>query len=731
MSTAEELQLDACQLLNLEAYFTSFVDHLRTADRPDGEYLEECTVYWPCGDDVILGFRFWDVPSLEALLDDPLAFAEPLESDPLETGIPWHPIFQDADGLQEARRWLPIVPNPDQYGEGETNVRPPDRVSRFHYDATHTWVWMGWHDPDLLEHIGWQEVEAGRTPVWIAAPDWKPGEILPKQWGSEPDKLTRWPTVGISGEDWLKSQSGRAWVERRRGRVHGDIEEKLAKYARDGDWERVVCPHGRTIENKSYPEGIAGAEMEPCPVGDVAGTILEVFHGWPRRVGSLLFVPRAGGGIEWLSTTPKLFAWIGSHCVAKFDRKGCSKEEVAEWLRMNARNHDSAETMPHWPPLAGAYYAYDWPERSKTCGKHLLRFLDYFSPETRVDRLVMLAAILTPFWGGAGGRRPAFIVTAGGRGKGKSTFAQLAASLSGEPYEISSTEPIDTIKRRLLTVDQMQKRTAILDNVKSSKFSWADWEAILTARVISGSRNFAGEAERPNILTWFITANGASLSTDIADRAFSIRLAKPHYGGDWNAAVERHLSEHRDDIIREIIQVLWGHASEQTAEEGGTRWSSWVRGVLEPARRWLSSVSQDVPDLATVMKSLSERRSDLDVETEESSIVLEYFSERLAELEYSLLHDVVFIPSQIAARWVAGALGEKLSVTSASRRLRQLIEEGRFPDKSPTGVSQWYIDTRRAAGTGLRGFAWVAPDPRGPICHYDLTDSVKGEFRKF
>jgi hypothetical protein len=80
-------------------------------------------------------------------------------------------------------------------------------------------------------------------------------------------------------------------------------------------------------------------------------------------------------------------------------------------------------------------------------------------------------------------------------------------------------------------------RIALLDNVKTTRFSWAELEALITREVISGKRMYVGDASRPNLITWLITLNGASLSTDMAQRVVEIRLADPEYRETWESEV--------------------------------------------------------------------------------------------------------------------------------------------------------------------------------------------------
>lgn len=148
--------------------------------------------------------------------------------------------------------------------------------------------------------------------------------------------------------------------------------------------------------------------------------------------------------------------------------------------------------------------------------------------ETDLDRELATALWATIVWGGPPGLRPAWMVTASsGRGKGKTRFVQNIARTFGGMLDVSPQEEIGTIKQRLLTPEASEKRIGTVDNLKSPRFSWGDFENLITASVISGKQMYIGDAQRPNLLTWIITINGASLSTDMAQRICEIRLAEP------------------------------------------------------------------------------------------------------------------------------------------------------------------------------------------------------------
>src|SRR5262249_18372997 len=162
------------------------------------------------------------------------------------------------------------------------------------------------------------------------------------------------------------------------------------------------------------------------------------------------------------------------------------------------------------------------------------------------DRDLLLAAAVTPFWGGPAGKRPVFLITTEderdaqkGRGSGKSTTAMLLAAIPGGYLEALQSETVAELKTRLLSAEGIDKRTVLLDNLKTLRFSWAELEALVTTTTISGRRLYIGEGRRPNVLTWFVTINGVSLSKDMAHRSVIIKVKRPNYSATWQQDVER------------------------------------------------------------------------------------------------------------------------------------------------------------------------------------------------
>jgi len=494
---------------------------------------------------------------------------------------------------------------------------------------------------------------------------------------------------GKDVRDVLQQPSGEATLRKL-------IEETVAAAStkeQDASGPESPITNGAEIESED------GTVLVPIPLADVLEKIADATGGWPRRVDNVLFVD--DGGICWLDRPAALFGWLSRRTgVIRWHRsRGCaSKEETFAELQRTARRYEAIEQFPHEPPVQSHYYACNTPEPGD--GKRLAELLDFFCPESDVDRQLIQAAFATPLWGGAAGSRPAILFTAvKGRGRGKSKLAQYLAYVFGGYVDISPNEDAGAIKTRLLTAEAMPLRVALLDNVKTTRFSWAELESLITSPVISGRRLYVGNGSRPNNVTWAITLNGASLSTDMAQRTVEIKLGDPAYDGTWEERLRAYIDDHRLEIIGDLVAFLRSHKKPLSQ---ATRWAAWETEVLS-----------HVADPNACLSAILARRSQVDVEEEEGEIVEDYFASKLRALDYVPDREDIFLPNEIAARWFNAATGDNRKVAGVTRTLKQLRDEERVTRIIPSRAGQL---------GGERGFRWVGQ-------YADASDPTKFDIR--
>jgi len=422
----------------------------------------------------------------------------------------------------------------------------------------------------------------------------------------------------------------------------------------------------------------------PLDMATIIANAKQRTDDWPRRVGDVLFV-HAGDDVAFLKSEAALFGYYHARCRVDWTRgsRYVTKSELFAELTRTATAFAAVEVLPHEPRLSGHYYTRDIAPGN---GDHLRWLVERFAPATTIDHDLITASFITPGWGGPAGTRPAFCITSDhGRGVGKTTLAELVGLVWNGIMSFSHREDINKVKTRLLTPDAMTKRVALLDNVKSLKFSWQELEAMVTATNVGGHRLFHGDGTRPNMLTWFITLNGASLSTDMATRSIIIKLDRPTRSGSWSDDTRAFVEKHRTDIIGDVVGFL---RSEAVTLERFSRWSTWERDVL--AR---------LPEPSDAQKVIEERQVGVDVDAEEAATIEGHFAEELTRLWYDAATDWVFIPSRIANQWYNAAQNDRLTTSQTTRLLKQMATEGRLTR----------IRESRRGDTG-RGFMWTPTD---------------------
>src|SRR5262249_45394507 len=168
----------------------------------------------------------------------------------------------------------------------------------------------------------------------------------------------------------------------------------------------------KTIAN--YTEELDGKRtvLIGKPLAAIAGDLARLTAGWPRRVGKLLFDVTRAFKPPWLEGVEDLLAWIGSQLNWPVEwasgKDMPTKAELLAFLRQTVKEYQAVESLPHWPKLQGHLYVHPSPEGGD--GTTLGALLDRFRPATEADRSLMLAAILTAFWGGRPGSRPVFLI---------------------------------------------------------------------------------------------------------------------------------------------------------------------------------------------------------------------------------------------------------------------------------------------------------------------------------
>ncbi len=165
----------------------------------------------------------------------------------------------------------------------------------------------------------------------------------------------------------------------------------------------------------------------------------------------------------------------------------------------------------------------------------------------------------------------------------------------------------------------------------------------------------------------------------------------------------RHfIEDNRDEIIADIIGFL---RSPITELKRYSRWGDWDRDILSR-----------LPDPSETQAVLHERRAAVDCDTEESTVIEDFFRGRLQRLGYDVQTDRVFIPVATAAKWLGLALNDRhITTTKASQSIRQKIDDG--------SLKQLSICRTRQHG---RGFEFWGADSTGQTyLHNDIEHRIE------
>lgn len=258
----------------------------------------------------------------------------------------------------------------------------------------------------------------------------------PVRWSMPPDRakdLRRWVQATLPGiSDDGRFTAPPEAVESARNRLMLTVRE-MAKVVSpetgDADDTRPVIANA-TVEVDS--DGKTKFLYVPLPA--IVSTIARHTDGWPRRVSGIPFAVAGGptdedevflpdeGMIRMLDDTDHLFAWIHEWGAPFWTNKVChdkatnhlrtavSKAELSAQLSVRANpNYVSVETLPHYPAVDGAFYL---PTRlPESDGSALAEFASRLNARSEIDRSLLIAALLTPGWGGPTGKRPIFLIT--------------------------------------------------------------------------------------------------------------------------------------------------------------------------------------------------------------------------------------------------------------------------------------------------------------------------------
>lgn len=362
----------------------------------------------------------------------------------------------------------------------------------------------------------------------------------------------------------------------------------------------------KQLQNYDSFTGENGKEIK-CPISaeEIYKQFVKMTGGHVRRLDTVPFV-MLGGEIKLLSGPADVFAYLGHIGVRVLwtDKAAgaVSKTEFYSLLQIKLERYDLISSLPSYPEMPGVFYTtrVDPAETGK-----LAELVGMFSCATEIDRQLLSAMFITPFWGGDCGKRPAFLIdglendSKGNRGIGKTTVTDALVKLcGGSCVDLTSKTEGDEMRRRLLTANS--ERIVRMDNIKSQTLSNDTLESMVTAERISGHKMFHGHSSIPNLFTYVLTFNDAVLSKDMSQRCIIIRLKRPVYQADWWGGVTSFINEHRTAIISDIGFIL---SKQCQVPAAASRFPEWERSVL-------GKCSDDLPGIQAQIRAQQESSDD-------------------------------------------------------------------------------------------------------------------------
>jgi len=232
-------------------------------------------------------------------------------------------------------------------------------------------------------------------------------------------------------------------------------------------------------------------------------------------------------------------------------------------------------------------------EDAKAAGARLLDLVADFPFAGDAHMSGWLAALLTPLARFMHeGNAPLVVIQANMPGSGKTTLAQIIASIvTGATIPVMACEKGEPNRKEILAKLRASPSLALIDNV-AQRFGGPNMATLITSRCFEDrSLGHLKTLSAPNDTTWIVTGNRITLAPDMARRCLHVRLQcheeKPHERtGFRQPNLMQYVREHRAVLLSDALTILKGYAVAESPEVGLEPWGSFedwsriIRGAL-------------------------------------------------------------------------------------------------------------------------------------------------------
>jgi len=400
---------------------------------------------------------------------------------------------------------------------------------------------------------------------------------------------------------------------------------RLPNVVRDGEltsplaneWTGKTVPYvglPKVIRNFVEEEGEEGKKFR-VPLGSkaVVAQILTSTGGWPKSAGGQLFYLDEDNRPIYLDNATELISWLLGVVdnVNICEKSGfMTKGELYCAIVNQVDRYKSINQFPFYPRNEDSYVLEEFPNYFVGTGK-LDKLVDFFSPNSEADRILIKSAILSPL--SNFGLRPVFTIdSTSGRGAGKTSLVEIIGRLYGGHISVSpgliKKGMVGDTANKFLHTEGRRSRVALIDNVtgffKSSAFA-----EIVTIKEITGRLPYGKNiVTRQNDLTWYVTSNDANYDKDFISRSLFIFLTNHKKVAGWERTVYSYVDKNRMEILKEIEDLLKKEGNIYDSRTV-TRFYDWEMEVLRKCCR-------DKAEYKLVCKQIERGRDQFDGDDE-------------------------------------------------------------------------------------------------------------------